>query len=73
MPPDLATGAARGTGGYRPAPLIRVADAAPYLHHGAVPSLESLLDPARAEPGHRFATDLGERDRALLLGYLRTR
>ena len=44
--PDLATGRARGTGAYRPAPLIRVADAAPYLHHGAIPTFESLLDPA---------------------------
>ena len=71
--PELATGSARGTGGYRPAALVRVADAAPYLHHGAVPSLESLLDPARTEPGHRFGMDLAPADRDLLLRYLRSR
>ncbi|UJR79710.1 hypothetical protein [Sandaracinus amylolyticus] len=70
---ELATGRARGTGGYRPAPLVRVADAAPYLHHGAVPTLESLLDPARTEPGHRFGMALEDDDRTLLLAYLRSR
>src|SRR5690606_5636593 len=45
----LAFGRARGTGLYRPAPLVRVADAGPYLHDGTVDSLEDLLDPARLE------------------------
>lgn len=71
--PELATGGARGTGGYRPAPLVRVADAAPYLHHGAVPSLEALLSPDREEPGHRFGLDLEEHERALLVAYLKSR
>ena len=71
--PELATGRARGTGGYRPSPLVRVADAAPYLHHGAVPTLEALLDPARVEPGHRFGMDLHEAERGALLTFLRTR
>jgi mono/diheme cytochrome c family protein len=71
--PELATGHARGTGGYRPAPLVRVADAAPYLHHGAVATLEDLLDPARSEQGHRFGMELAGDERARLLAYLRTR
>jgi mono/diheme cytochrome c family protein len=70
--PELATGHARGTGTYRPAPLVRVGDAAPYLHHGAVPTLEELLSPTRAEPGHPFGTDLPEADRRALASYLRT-
>jgi mono/diheme cytochrome c family protein len=71
--PELATGGARGTGGYRPAPLIRVADAAPYLHHGSIASLDDLLSPDRTEPGHRFGTELAPGDRALLARYLRSR
>jgi len=70
--PELATGHARGTGSYRPSPLLRVADAAPYLHHGAVESLEALLSPDRTEPGHRFGTELGEGDQAALIAYLRS-
>ncbi|MCX4245639.1 c-type cytochrome [Paraliomyxa miuraensis] len=81
----LAFGRARGTGTYRPSPLVRVADAAPYLHHGVVPTLEDLLDPARlrpdydrgahgpgAVPGHAYGTDLPAEDRGALVSYLRT-
>jgi mono/diheme cytochrome c family protein len=71
--PELADGGARGTGAYRPAPLLRVADAAPYLHHGAIDSLESLLSAERAEPGHLFGTDLLTTERDDLLAWLRTR
>ena len=70
--PELASGHARGTGTYRPSPLLRVRDAAPYLHHGAVESLEALLAADRPEPGHRFGTELGEDDRRALLAYLRS-
>jgi mono/diheme cytochrome c family protein len=70
--PELARGRARGTGAYRPAPLLRVRDAAPYLHHGVVPDLASLLSPSREEPGHRFGTDLDETDRAALVAFLET-
>lgn len=72
--PALARGTSRGTGVYRPAPLVRVADAAPYLHHGVVASLERLFDPARlAEvPGHVPGTDLSPSERADLIAYLRT-
>jgi hypothetical protein len=72
--PALAHGTSRGTGVYRPAPLLRVADAAPYLHHGVVASLERLFDPTRlAEvPGHVPGTDLAPSERADLIAYLRT-
>jgi hypothetical protein len=81
--PSLATGQARGTGNYRVAPLLDVAHAGPYLHHGAVSSLEELLSPARlspeyrggrfgpgAIPGHTFGTDLAAGDRAALIAFL---
>ena len=71
--PELAEGGARGTGAYRPAPLLRVVDAAPYLHHGAIDSLESLLSAEREEPGHLFGTDLPPNERDDLLAWLRTR
>jgi mono/diheme cytochrome c family protein len=83
--PTLALGRARGTGTYRPSPLVRVADAAPYLHHGAVATLEDLFDPARLHdgydrgtlgpgpvPGHDYGTDLAAEERAALVAYLRT-
>lgn len=83
--PALAHGRARGTGKYRPAPLVDVHKAAPYLHTGDVASLEDLLDPARLRPdfersvrgrgaivGHEFGTDLPSRDRAALAAWLRT-
>ncbi|PRQ09121.1 c-type cytochrome [Enhygromyxa salina] len=83
--PALAFGHARGTGVYRPAPLVRVAEAGPYLHDGSVASLEELLSTARLEPdyaagargrgpvvGHRFGTDLTPRDRAALIDFLAT-
>ena len=82
---ELATGNARGTGGYRASPLVRVALAAPYLHHGAVGSLESLLTRDRlAEdyadgptgpgpvPGHFFGLSLSAPDRAALIAHLQT-
>jgi cytochrome c5 len=83
--PALAFGSARGTGMYRPSPLVRVAEAAPYLHHGVVASLEELLSPDRfAEdydrgargpgpiPGHTWGTALSPADRAALLVHLRS-
>lgn len=80
--PALATGQARGTGTYRVAPLTDVANAAPYLHHGAVRSLDELLSSQRlasdfegrlgkgAIPGHTFGTDLAADDRAALISFL---
>ncbi len=84
--PTLALGRARGTGLYRPAPLVAVAAAAPYLHHGVVPTLEDLLGTERLQPdytrgahgagpalGHRYGTELPTDARAALIAYLRTR
>ncbi len=81
----LADGTSRGTGRYRPAPLVRVAEAAPYLHDGTVATLDDLLDPARlhddfthgvrgvgAVPGHAFGTRLPPHDRDALVAWLRT-
>jgi hypothetical protein len=83
--PTLAFGRARGTGLYRPPPLLRVAEAAPYFHHGVLPSLEDLLGRERfdaaydrgahgpgAIAGHAYGTDLPDRDRDALIGYLHT-
>jgi cytochrome c5 len=70
----LAFGRARGTGLYRPAPLVRVADAGPYLHDGSIATLEQLLDDGRlaTTPGHAFGTDRPADERVALLAYLRT-
>jgi cytochrome c5 len=81
----FANGAARGTGSYRTPALIRVRDGAPYLHHGAVASLEELMSPARLEagytgsplgpgpvPGHAWGTDWPSEDRAAIIAWLRT-
>jgi hypothetical protein len=73
--PALAHGYARGTGLYRPAPLVRVGEAGPYLHDGSVATLEALLDPDRLArvPGHRFGSSASPEQRAALIAYLRTR
>jgi hypothetical protein len=82
--PGLSRGVARGTGLYRPAGLVRVADAAPYLHNGAVANLEDLFTRARFEDdyegalgtgrvdGHEYGVDLPEDERRALLAFLRT-
>ncbi|MEQ8458639.1 MAG: hypothetical protein RID81_18510 [Sandaracinaceae bacterium] len=83
--PELAMGHARGTGGYRPSPLVRVADAAPYLHDGSVPSLEDLFGRARFDEGytagrrpgpvrgHSYGTTLDDAERRALLTHLASR
>jgi cytochrome c2 len=70
--PVLAHGKARGTGLYRPSPLIRVAEAGPYLHDGTVATLDDLMDPKRKVPGHRFGVDWPKADRQALIAYLTT-
>jgi cytochrome c5 len=70
--PVLAHGKARGTGLYRPSPLIRVAQAGPYLHDGTVATLEDLMDPKREVPGHRFGVDWPKADRQALIAFLTT-
>ncbi len=82
--PALAHSRGRGTGFYRVAPLVRVADGAPYLHDGSVGSLTELLSPARLRsdytsgrlgpgpiPGHTAGTDLSPEDRSALIDFLR--
>jgi cytochrome c5 len=81
----LANGAARGTGRYRPPALVRVRDAAPYLHQGALSTLEELMGPERLAPefrgsplgpgpvkGHAFGTDWPPEDRAAVIAWMRT-
>ncbi len=81
--PALATGHGRGTGRYRTPALLRVVDAAPYLHDGSVRSLDELLGPERFATdyaggllgpgpivGHRFGTDLPTTDRHALRMFL---
>jgi hypothetical protein len=83
--PALADGAARGTGSYRTPPLVDVRHAAPYLHHGALRTLDDVLSPERlaaefrggvlgpgAVPGHRYGTELSAGERAALVAFLRT-
>lgn len=69
--PAAGRSPARATGYYRIPSLRGVGRAAPYLHHGGVRTLEELFDPGRAEPGHRYGLELGDRDRDLLLAFLR--
>jgi mono/diheme cytochrome c family protein len=70
--PAAGISPARATGYYRIPSLRGVGRAAPYLHHGALGSLEEMFDPERGEPGHRHGLDLSATDRAALLAFLRT-
>lgn len=83
--PALANGLARGTGLYRPAPLVALAQAGPYLHDGTIATLADLLDPARMTDdfdrgvhargpvrGHAYGTALSPNDRDALVAWLRT-
>lgn len=74
---SLANGEARGTGHYRPAPLIDVLHAAPYLHDGSVATLASLFDRGRVDAsrpvlGHAYGFDLSPADRDALVAWLGT-
>jgi mono/diheme cytochrome c family protein len=84
--PALARGSARGTGLYRPPALIDLGEAGPYLHHGALASLDDLLRPDRLRadwrsgvlgpgpvPGHEYGLDLPNADRTALEHYLYSR
>jgi len=81
----LADSRARGTGRFRPAPLVGVIGAAPYFHDGTVATLADLFDPARLRadftrgargpgpvPGHAYGTQLPATDRSALVAYLQT-
>ena len=62
----------RGTGHWRVPSLRGVGGNAPYLHHGALSTLEQLFDPGRTEPGHSYGLELEEAERADLIAFLRT-
>ncbi len=70
--PTLADGEARGTGLYRPSPLLRVADAAPYFHDGSVETLRDVLNAGRKVPGHRYGVELNAKSKEALLAFLNT-
>lgn len=57
----------RGTGHYKAVSLLGVRHAAPYLHDGRVPDLDTLL----AE-GHPFGTPIDAAERAALIRFLKT-
>lgn len=61
----------RGTGSYQTTSLRGVASRGRLLAGGGVPSLEALVDPSRAEGGHRYGYGLDDADRAYLLAFLR--
>ena len=69
--PRVGESADRGTGGYRVPSLRGVASRGALLHDASVPDLETLLDPARTQPGHAFGLSLTPEDRADLLAFLR--
>ena len=62
----------RVTGYYRIPSLRGVGRTAPYLHHGAVESLELFFDPQREEPGHPWGQDLDPAEREQLIAFLRS-
>lgn len=68
--PQVGLSSERGTGGYRVPSLRGVGLRKPLFSNGAVPDLDTLLDPQRAAPGHRHGLDLSAEDRAALLVYL---
>jgi hypothetical protein len=71
---DSAAGASpvRQTGYYRIPSLRGVGRTAPYLHHGAIASLEDLFDPQREEPGHPWGLELSDLSRQQLIAFLRS-
>lgn len=70
--PSATIGSSRGTGHIRIPSLRGVGRVAPYLHHGAVATLEEMFDPGREEPGHRYGLSLPEDDRQALVRFLRS-
>lgn len=65
--PRAANSPTRGTGHYKVPSLLGVADAAPYLHDGRVPSLDALL-----REGHPFGDPIDSAEQAALLRFLDT-
>ncbi|MCP4872563.1 MAG: hypothetical protein GY898_28060 [Proteobacteria bacterium] len=62
----------RRTGYYRIPSLRGVGRTGPYLHHGAIGSLEEFFDPERTERGHPWGLDLDVADRQALVAFLRS-
>ena len=70
--PTAGESPVRGTGLYRIPSLRGVGRTAPYLHHGAIESLEEMFDPDRDEPGHEHGLQLDAAEREALIAFLRT-
>jgi mono/diheme cytochrome c family protein len=70
--PDAGDSFARGSGLYRIPSLRGVGRTAPYLHHGAFPTLQEMFDPDREEPGHEYGLDWSPADREALIAFLNT-
>ncbi len=69
--PAATASSTRGTGQYRIPSLRGVGDRGWLLHDASFPSLEALLDPARAGSAvHPFGLQLDDVDRLDLLGFL---
>jgi len=62
----------RGTGCYRVPSLRGVSTRGPLLHDASLPSLDTMFDPERRVPGHRYGLDLDDRARRDLLDYVRS-
>ncbi len=69
---EAGNGPVRRTGYYRIPSLRGVGRTGPYLHHGAVDSLEELFDPDRQEPGHSWGLELDVGDREAIVAFLRS-
>ena len=68
--PAVGQSTDRTTGTYRVPSLRGVADRRPLLATGSVPDLQTLLDPARTTPGHRYGLTVPASDRQALLEFL---
>lgn len=62
----------RWTGYVRIPSLKGVGLTGPWLHHGAIETLDELFDPTREEPGHEWGMELSEDERAALVAFLRS-
>ncbi len=70
--PSAGESEVRWSGNYRIPSLRGVGGAGPYLHHGAVATLDALFDPTREEPGHSFGQEAEASERAALVAFLRS-
>ena len=69
-PDAVAISPSRGTGHWRVPSLRGVGTRGQLFSAGDVPDLQTLLDPDRDMPGHRFGLTLDPADRAALLAFL---